>query len=160
MEKLGLVNSTGRQVFYLSTNSSNWQEQLPKESWLVTPIADQTNRDLFDSVVKKCLDNEVIYVCTLGKECEKFHDLFDDEILIRKIFSGQPYGKPDDFNDTPMTTWHNNFEEGFWFAISSAFEDGKDINKVVCLDLTENGYLKKLQKLLHQTNEGWLPSDE
>ncbi|MFB6320857.1 hypothetical protein, partial [Saccharicrinis sp. FJH54] len=64
---------------------------------------------------------------------------------------------PDDFETEPMTTWHNDFNEGVWFAITNAFVDYKEINKIVCLDLTNLGERNRLIDIILKIKTGWLP---
>ncbi|HEY9660598.1 MAG TPA: hypothetical protein V6C65_19250, partial [Allocoleopsis sp.] len=59
----------------------------------------------------------------------------------------------------PMTTWHHDFSDGFWFALYSANVDGSDINKVVCLDMTDQDHQLQLKELITKFNGGWLPPD-
>jgi hypothetical protein len=159
MNKIGQAKSTNRDVYYISTKTDNWTNFLPTNNWLALPICDHRDTELLDKVAHSCLDNNVTYICTVGQECELTHDWFDETILERRIKSGQPVDTPDDFEDEPMTTWHNDFEEGFWFALTSAYEGDKEINKVVCIDLTNSNHKEKLNSLLTRINKGWLPSN-
>ena len=157
MEKLGQANN--RQVYYLSVvNRANWAGLLPSDTWLAIPIADNKDKRLIGEIAHACLENKVTYICSLGKECEWVHDWFDEAILLRRIKLGLPISLPDDFEYEPMTTWHNNFNQGFWFALTSAYDDYIEIDKVVCLDLTKTGYKEQLTNLLSKINKGWLPS--
>ena len=159
MDKLGHARTSEREVFYLSTTTENWYDLLPMENWLVLPIVEKKDVELWSNVAKACLDNQVTYVCTIGNECEQLHDWFDETILVRRFQINQSIGSPDDFENEPMTTWHKDFEEGFWFSITSAYDGNKEISSVVCLDLTENGNKSKLSSLLSAINNGWLPDD-
>ncbi len=58
-----------------------------------------------------------------------------------------------------MTTWHDDFKEGVWFALTVAYDDYKEINAVVCIDMTEQGEKERIGSLLEAINNGWLPSD-
>jgi hypothetical protein len=59
-----------------------------------------------------------------------------------------------------MTTYHNNFSEGFWFSITSAHHGTKTIDKIVCVDFTRKGVKRHLSNLIGKVNKSWLPSDE
>ena len=91
------------------------------------------------------MDNGVKYVCALGQECEFIHDFFDDLVVIRRIKAGLSVESEEDFEYEPMTTWHNDFDEGVWFAIHSAYDDHVDIDTVVFLDMTDNGELARIK---------------
>jgi hypothetical protein len=41
-----------------------------------------------------------------------------------------------------MTTWHNDFEEGIWFAIFAAYNEDVSIDKIIILNMT-NGQEKE-----------------
>ena len=72
-------------------------------------------------------------------------------------------GKPQDYETAPMTSFHKNFEEGFWFALTVAKQTINDVHitshQVVCIDCTQQKVRKHLLKLLDKINNGWLPSD-
>ena len=156
IEKLGISKTNNREVYYISTSTVEWYDLLPDDNWLVLPIVDRKETELINFISNACLKRNVRYICTLGKECEYVHDSFDETILIRRIKNNLPFDSPDDFEYEPMTTWHNNFEEGFWFGLIVAFDDNFEIDKVVCLDLT-NDYKETIRELLGKINSGWLP---
>jgi hypothetical protein len=58
-----------------------------------------------------------------------------------------------------MTTWHTDFDEGFWFATSVANNDEQEITRVVCLNLTETNLEPTLAELIQRLNTGWIPPD-
>jgi len=159
MFKIGTAKLTNRIVYYLSTISDPWIDQLPSSKWLVLSIIDTKDSATLDKIAKACLDKNVEYICAVGSECEHAHDWFDETIVERRINNGQPLDTVDDFEDEPMTTWHNDFSEGFWFALTSAFNGDKQIDTVVCLDTTEKECRLQLMELLAKINTGWLPPD-
>ena len=59
-----------------------------------------------------------------------------------------------------MTTSHEDFDEGFWFAATTAFSEFGDIEKVVCVDFTDKNVKFDLQELITKIDEGWLPDDD
>jgi hypothetical protein len=162
MNNIGQIND--RQIIYLSIKETvNWADLLPSGNWLVLPISDTRDKELLDKIANACLDNKVNYICTVGPECEWIHDWFDQTIFVRRIENGQPISTPDDFDEEPMTTWHHDFDEGFWFAITSAYptinSEYITIDKVVCLDMTEKGEKQRLIDLVIKINSGWIPLD-
>jgi hypothetical protein len=150
MKFLGQINN--RHIIYLEYDPySEWVKYIPDSNWLLFVITDQKNVELFDEINGIVIDKNVVYVCSAGKECEFFHDRFDGEIVIRDI----------DNLFIPefciMTTWHYDFDEGFWFAIYCAIGESELIDKIVCLDLTNTNNYKKLQELIVKMSLGWLP---
>jgi hypothetical protein len=62
-----------------------------------------------------------------------------------------------------MTTFHKNFNEGFWFAATVAKQVVNDVSvtshKVVCIDCTTHKVRNHLIGLILKINNGWLPSE-
>jgi len=163
LDTIGQIDD--RKIYYLSVyETANWADKLPDKNWLVIPICDRRDADMLDKVAKVCLDKNVLYVCTVGEECEWAHDWFDETILLNRIDKKLPISTPDDFDEEPMTTWHIDFDEGFWFACTSAFptiqEEYIKVDRVVCIDLTERSRKKHLADLIIKIKSGWLPSDD
>ncbi len=160
MQRLGEIND--RQVFYLKVNEDEkWFTELPNDNWLVLPICGENgNVKSYHSLADKTIDNKVLFACAVGKESELIHDIFDQYIVSKKLLNGESIESPDDFEDSPMTTADNNLDEGFWFALYSAFHGTKEINKVVCIDYTIRGVKNHLIDLLKRFHQGWIPSED
>ena len=153
-------SSNGRQVFHVNARiSGKWEESLPMTNWLALPILDKPDQAHADRIARACLDKDVAYVCTLGRSCEMLHDCIDETIAADKVKAGFPVSSADDFDHSPMTTWHNDFEEGVWFAILVAHDDHKEIHAVVCIDMTDEDRADRLASLVTAINDGWLPPD-
>ncbi len=148
MVDLGQKNQ--RQILYLQTKANNWKKELPSASWLVLPIGHKRDEKLIAEVIDSCLDNGVNYVCALGQECEFIHDFFDDSIVIRRIKNGLSVESEEDFEYEAMTTWHNDFDEGVWFAIHAAYDDYVNIDKIIFLDMTEKGELERVKQAIEK----------
>lgn len=147
METLGQVNN--REIIYIWTRQTEyWADRLPASNWLVLFIGDDRNIDNITDMAQKCLEQNVCYVCTAGQERELIHEIFDELIVTNQIARGKTANTPDDFENSAMTTSHDELKEGFWFATTLAFHDTIDIKKVICLDTTEKG---KRQDLLNLT---------
>ena len=158
MNTIGFSNN--RLIFYFSIQKTkNWIDYLPTENWLVMPICNNKDRDLIDSVAHACIDRNVEYMCAVGKECEWVHDWFDEIIVERILKIGKYNNAQVDLEKGPMTTWHQEFDEGFWFAINCAFGGDRIINKIICLDLTNIDHKGRLVKLLNKINQSWAPDD-
>lgn len=159
MESWGEYNS--RQIFYLATREPNeWLEKLPNENWLALIIGNDNEIQLYSDLANICLEKNVLYVCTVGLACELIHDIFDEAYVSKKIDAGISVESEEFLKDSPMTSWHNNFEEGVWFAIIAANDGVKDINKVIFIDLTKDTIRQKLFELVGKIKEGYSPSDE
>lgn len=148
MVDLGQKNE--RQLIYLRTKTDNWKNELPKSGWLVLAIGHKRDEKLIAVIIDSCLDNGVKYVCTLGQECEFIHDRFDDSVVMRRINNGLSVVSDEDFEYEPMTTWHNDFDEGVRFAIHSAYDDYVEIDRVIFLDMTDNGELERVEQAIQK----------
>lgn len=160
MEDLGRINN--RQIYYIDfQNTDDLEIILPNNNWIVVPICDVKDIVAIDRLVNTCLNKNVNYICALGQQCELLDDWFDEEFLIRRIKNELPIDDPDDFDSAPMTTWHHDFDQGFWFAVTSANPTIKDeyisVNAVVCIDMTIKNK-QRLVDLVTKINSGWLPS--
>ncbi|MDP2586934.1 MAG: hypothetical protein Q8P32_04150 [Candidatus Komeilibacteria bacterium] len=139
-----------RKVYYLSIKDFNdlFIKDLPDKNWLVFVFSDERSPSLLNELAEVCLTRSVLYVCTSGKSNQLIHDIFDKVIIENK-------NNPKVDKDI-LTTWNENFEEEFWFAIVAAYHPYKDINSVVCIDLGLNKK-EKIKTLINKINSGWLP---
>lgn len=159
MELLGIIRD--RQILYTNIRiDKNWSNALPTDNWIVFTIADDTDRELIGEAVELCLDKLVCYICCAGRLSSLTELIFDEEIVKRAIHAETQMGKPYDYEFSPMTTSHNNFSDGFWFATHVANDNYKDTNTVVCIDFTTKGVKSYLTELITKINNNWIPSDE
>ncbi|MES2617400.1 MAG: hypothetical protein V4613_05950 [Bacteroidota bacterium] len=126
------------------TTEENWIKNVPQSNWLCILVHNNRQRTYLDEVISKIIDNDVCYVCTVGQSCEKTHDLIDEEIVFREVDIEKSHLP----NHHIMTTWHNDFDEGIWFALFAAHHDEVSIDKVVVLDMTDGIELNRIEKLL------------
>ena len=156
---LGQVNS--RQILYTNIRSnSNWVDELPNDDWIAFTITDNADEFLVDTVVKTCINRHVGYTCSAGALAYYVENAFDIEFVDRTIALEEIGEAYDPDACTLMTSAHNNFSEGFWFAATLAHSEPKTFDKVVCLDFTVRGVQKQIEKLTLLINNGWLPPDE
>jgi len=152
-----------RQIYYTNIRVDNgWFEKLPVSNWLAFTIADFEDKELLHGITSKCLDNNVCYTCSVGQLGSDTEDSFDEEIAWRQV-QEEETGKQQESETSPMTTFHKNFDEGFWFATTLANQIVNDIyipiDKVVCIDFTKRGFKEYLVQLIIKINSGWLPPD-
>tara|TARA_R100001369_G_scaffold31211_1_gene55308 strand:- start:1179 stop:1685 length:507 start_codon:yes stop_codon:yes gene_type:complete len=159
MERIGKIND--RDIFYISTkDNSDWLNLLPTKKWVVFTIADKENKEILHESITRILDKNVTYTCSAGELAGLTEQYFDEEIVLRGIQNEEKTGKKYDYEQSAMTTMHQNFSEGFWFSAFCAFDEYKDINKIVCIDFTSRKVKKHLTELVEKINNGWLPNDE
>ncbi|MEJ8591626.1 hypothetical protein JSO54_10320, partial [Riemerella anatipestifer] len=159
MELIGRIDN--RKIYYVQIrNNSEWRFSLPKNDWVVFIIANKEDEELVPPTVKICMDKNVSYICSAGTLAQWTEKYFDEEISLRALDYEEQTKKEFNFDFAPNTTCHQNFSEGFWFATTLAHNPYKEIDKVVCLDLTKRKVKKHLAELINKINNGWLPSDE
>jgi hypothetical protein len=152
MEVLGNLNE--REIVYIKYDLEQpWFKCFPNSEWLLFAIAEKDDTNILNEINRHAIDNNVVYVCSVGNKCEFFHDVFDDDIVIRDVEN--EYLPQHQI----MTTWHQDFDEGFWFALSAAFGDGPEIKKVICLDISNGDFRQQLRELIEKIGTGWLPPD-
>jgi hypothetical protein len=163
MEQIGQCISNGRQIFYTNIwTDQNWLDDLPSGNWVAFPVGQGHDVEIYSKLANRCIDNNVLYICAAGLNCELIHDIFDEVIVEKKIKAGESIDSPDDFENSPMTIWDNNFSEGFWFAVVVTYHDLAPIDQIVCIDFTKQGVKRHLTDLINKINNDydWLPSDE
>lgn len=154
MERIGVVNQ--REIFYLQQRECVvWQNKLPGSNWLLFAVAHEEDVQRINELSERCLDKNVSYICGAGHIGNTIEDAFDLELINRKIKNSEHH---DSFSEElPVTTWHDDFDEGFWFAATAANHSVITIDKVVCVILGKRDYKKRLQELINKINEGWFP---
>lgn len=156
-----LGNIRERAIYYLSTKyTPKWAILLPKAHWVAFTIADNTNKEELWKATAQILEKGAGYTCSAGEQGDLMHSYFDDHIVLHALQQEEKTGKAFDYEYAPMTTGHQNFSEGFWFAITLAYDDWISMNKVICLDFTTRKVEQHLTTLIQKIKEGWLPSDQ
>jgi hypothetical protein len=121
----------------------NWLAELPTQDWLCILLINEQHRLYLEDVLPKLLLRNVAWVCTIGYQCEWAHDLLDEEIVLREVDA--LYLPPHQV----LTTWHNELEEGIWFALFAAQADQLFLKQVVILDLTQGQERERVTTYLH-----------
>jgi len=131
MERIGKIND--REIFYISIRDNlNWMKLLPTEKWVAFTISDNEDKEMLNDCTIGILDKNVTYTCSAGELGSLTEDYFDEEIGWRGVQYEEKTGKKFDFDQSPMTSIHQNFSEGFWFSAVVARGGEKEMNKVVC----------------------------
>ena len=155
MELIGSI--ANRKIYYLPIrNNSTWQASMPISDWVVLTIADREDADLVPMVVKACLNSKVSYTCSVGAYAVMTEAYFDEEIVWREVEYERKTKKKFE-GISPLTTAHENLEEGFWFAATVANVEPFEISQVVCINLTQKKVKQQLIHLMEKINQGWLP---
>ncbi|GAB5523998.1 MAG: hypothetical protein Roseis2KO_18700 [Roseivirga sp.] len=147
MISLGAIKN-GRKVYYHDMEKPNSSlDFLPYKNWILLLIANHDQKEWIDQLSKDLMNKQVAYVCGCGSGGSYIDDSFDQESLIRAL--GDNYQIEEaDYEDMPMTTWHNDLQEGIWFALMVADTDEHFLDTVVCLNITKETYLDSVKKVM------------
>lgn len=139
------INDRKYKIIQYSTKE-NWTNELPNDNWLCIIVSNETERKYLDELNEKIILRNVCYVCTFGKQCEEVHDILDENIGIREVEIENNYLP----NHLIVTTWHHDFEEGFWFAFNAAFNEEKEIDEVIIIDMTNGKEIPRIKETLEK----------
>lgn len=140
------INNREIRLVQYSTEK-NWLQELPSKDWLCVLCVQETPKRYINEVLAKIITNDVCYVCTIGSQCEFVHDLLDEEIVYRETEEPPLYLPKHDI----MTTWHNDFDDGIWFAIYEANDDQIEIKNVLILDMTSGLMRTRIESALEKS---------
>ncbi len=137
MEILGKVGQ--RIVYYLKIDKNTiYQGDLPESNWSIVIYSDDSDKEMIDEVIRKCLNNNVLYISSIGRQCEIIEEIADDNILLMDLND-----RLDDKRH-PVTTSHNNIDEGLRYATAVANHSQLEINEVVIIDMIEENMYDNL----------------
>ncbi len=118
LEPVGRMMNGKREFFALHlANFSSLPTSLPLSSphFVALLAADATGTDsaAITDLGRQLLSAGCVYFCTWGPDCERVHDIFDEE-----CFEVEP---------VIMTTWHSGetLDEALWFFAFTAFPDSR-----------------------------------
>jgi hypothetical protein len=122
------------------------------KNWGLFVIEDNFRNPILHEFADICIDKDVLYMCAAGKACSQIDDLFDLTMVIRELEGGKMPSWYLSKEDVLMTTWHYDFEEGFWFVAHTACYENFEIDKVLVVNLTKDNYYTVIQNLIDKFN--------
>lgn len=130
-----LTQINDKRIFYENVRHTQYSilDTLNVGKWIGVIIANAEDNLLVDGVVKKCLDNNIGFVCCAGEISEKLEASFDHEIVHRIIEKDNEA----DNDDHICTVNDLEIEEALFFAIYAADPDKTLYNNIICIDLTK-----------------------
>ncbi|GGK80092.1 hypothetical protein ACD591_08070 [Rufibacter glacialis] len=140
-----VINNRKVKLVGYSTEK-NWLDQLPNKDWLCILVVNDKPRRYIGEVITKIIAKDVGYICTMGSQAELVHDLADEEIGYRYAEIEEAYLP----SHSIITTWHNDFEDGIWFALFAADSEEFNIKDVVILDMTDGQENQRLKACLEK----------
>ncbi|HZH64554.1 MAG TPA: hypothetical protein VEY10_06635 [Flavisolibacter sp.] len=149
-----------RKILYLDIQQELQQlESAELKNWVLFVIEDNIHNPILGQFADLCIDKDVLYVCAAGQACSEVDDLFDFKMVEREQAGGKLPSWYQSHDDVLMTSWHHDYDEGFWFALTTANHENLPIETVVVANLTRVSYLPTIQRLMEKIAEGWLPPD-
>jgi hypothetical protein len=153
-----------RQIFYCNLRDDpGCLASITFKDWIAFTIADLDDKGLLRDLVAGCLNTGTCYTNSAGEIASLTEDYFDEEIVTREIEVEQKTGIVSDYEAAPLTAFHKNFDEGFWFSaviakqiINEVYVESKQL---ICVDCTSQKVRGHLIRLIGMINDGWLPSD-
>ena len=73
---------------------------------LVAADVNHVSNNILYEFAQDALSNGLVYFCSWGSDCERFHDIVDEVIAADEL--GQRRFAPPTAEDVVMTTWHDN----------------------------------------------------
>jgi len=149
-----------RAIYYLDIQQDLQPfEAAELNNWVLFVIEDNIRNPILGQFADMCIDKDILSICAAGKAGSEVDDVFDFKMVDRGMEGKKlpSWFQTDD--DVLMTSWHENFDEGFWFALTTANYRELPIETVVVANLTGDNYLPIIQRLTKQIAVGWLPPD-
>jgi hypothetical protein len=109
IDEINSKDNFGRKIFLISVSKIKEFDviKLPQISRYFTLFIANSKEVIIEEYSQKAKDlikSGLVYLCTWGKECEKIHDIFDEENIRMEI--DQEIETDDD--NVIMTSWHQN----------------------------------------------------
>jgi hypothetical protein len=115
-----------RDLYFLSVGRSDLFPEsisISSQNFAVFLALDATDLDTDDisNMARKLLHAGAAYFCCYGHDCERVHDVIDEEILHLDLEKD---------GSVIMTSWHNHetLLEALWFFVFNSFPDDKYLN--------------------------------
>ena len=144
------TNITDRKISFVEYDTSkNWIANFPDKNWCLIVIADEKNQNYFNEIIKKSIERNVAYICSVGKQHDFIHDLADEEITYREVDMDNHYLP----KHLIMTVGNEDFEEGIWFGLKLTFHNETKIDETIILDITNKAYPKLMELIIKMENE-------
>jgi hypothetical protein len=89
----------------------------PRFACLVAWDASEVSSERIAALARKLLDSGAVYICAWGPNCERVHDIIDEEEV-----GPNP---PTEVDRVVMTTWHSGepLAEAIWFVLHNSWPD-------------------------------------
>ena len=140
----GQSETTNRELFSLylaSFESMPGSIHLPSAHYVAFLAADAFGADpkTISGFAKKLLISGCVFFCAWGPDCERVHDIFDEECY--------------EINPVILTTWHSQetLDEALWFFVFNAWpadEYQATCRSALAISIGQPGWYRKIRKRL------------
>jgi hypothetical protein len=124
-ELISHCSVSDRDLYFLSVSSPS---QLPENISVPSPHysvflaldATKLNVEIISSIVRPLLHAGAVYFCCFGPDCERVHDIVDEEELLGLSLKSED-------GSVIMTTWHDDetLFDALWFFVFNSWPDNK-----------------------------------
>jgi len=145
-----------KEIYYTEfSTEGDWIKEFPIDNWAIIIIADEKNLNYFSEIINNCINRNVAFITSVGKQFDFIHDLADEEIIFREVDVENLYLP----KHSIVTIGNSDFENGIWEGIYISFNGDVEIKKVVILDV-ENKYFDEIKNLIEKFNEDYIPKSD
>lgn len=156
MSMIYLNSILEKEIFYSQFSTErNWIKDFPKEKWAIIIVADEKNSNYFSEIINKCINRNVAFITSVGKQYDSIHDLADEEIVFREVDIEKLYLP----KHSIITIGEKDFENGIWEGIYMSLNEEVEIKKIVILDI-ERKFFEEIKKLIEKFKNGYLPESD
>ncbi len=119
-----------------SASSLPLQMELPSKYFICFIVGNfsQDSDEVLSQVARKLLLNGAVEFCTFGDDCERFHDLIDEQVYVMKLENGS-------LEKVIMTSWHSSepFEDALWYFLHATIPSEAYADECKCWVLVSIG---------------------
>lgn len=153
LERLGSHSTSNRDLYLLELSSSESLTEIQLASpyfvalviWDVVGVSATT----IASLAELLIDSGCSYVCLWGQDCERMHDVFDEQINVCNP-------NPND-SSVILTTWHadESLDETLWYFLNLTWPaddyfDESNAGVVITVN-TLQSHVSRVQEILKQS---------
>ena len=153
LQNVGRDASLGRELFVLEARSPDdvpGELRLSSSRFVVIVVWDArgASAEEVSHLARRLLDAGAVYVCAWGPDCERVHDIVDEE----RDTAGH------DAEGIVMTTWHEHesLAEALWFVLTAAVPDDayvKDCGAIVGISIGSAEWASEIRAAFSSPSE-------
>jgi len=125
---------------------------LPSSNWCLIILANDNQTDYFNEIINNAIDNNVAYICGVGKQHDLIHELADEELSYRYTeVSQKHYPK-----HVVITVGNEDIEKGLWSGVYASEHPDVPIQQIIIIDMED--FTSAGNILLEKFSGGYIPN--